>query len=160
VHCGKSRNLSGLPDYMYEDRQIYSMQFVENDKKLNMFHPGNPVHSWYTAISSPADEECGPLIGNSTIIALDPDGSVLPEGFVVGMPFHASDSIRQTTYLALGTSNQNDGSHRAFIVRGRRENSRSDGDHQVNLDQGRKCLCWTAVALLAGWRQGTRYETP
>lgn len=144
------------------------MQFVEDNKTLNLFKPGHPVHSWYTATCSPADEECGPLISNTAIIELDPDEGVPAQGFAVGMPFHGAhfDSITadwqtallcQTSYLALGIDNQEDQSHHAYIVQADSHNPTIGCGHQVNLDQGRRLLSWTAVAFLAGWRQGTRY---
>lgn len=160
----------GLPSYMDEDHQIFSVQFVENDKKLNLFKPGCPVHSWYTATPSPADEECGPFISNTPIIALDPNESVRMEGFAVGMPFHGThfDSstvdwpiapICQTSYLALGINKQRDHSHHAYIVQADSQHPTIGCDHQVYLDKGRRNRSWTAIALLAGWRQGTRYVT-
>ncbi len=164
------RDPSGLPSYMSKDRQIFSIEFVENDKKLNLFKPGHPVHSWYTATCSPADEECGPLMSNTARVALDPNINVPLEAFAVGMPFHGAhfDSITvdwqsaplcQTSYLALGINKQGDDSHYAYIVQANSHNSTIGCDHQVNLGQGRRLLTWTAVALLAGWRQGTRYAT-
>lgn len=152
---------------MCKDRQIFSIQFVENDKKLNLFQPGCPVHSWYTATCSPAHEECGPLESNTAILALDPNESIPGEEFAVGMPFHGAhfdnmtvdwqiEPLCQTSYLALGINQQRDHSHHAYIVQADSHNSTIGCDHQVDLDQGRRHQSWTAVALLAGWRQGTR----
>lgn len=155
---------------MYKDRQIFTIQFVEDDKKLNLFQPGIPVHSWYTAARNPADEECGPLFSNTALLAMDPDEGLPVECFEVGMPFHGAHTNNvtvnaqtapqcQTSYLALGINRQIDHSHYAYIVRAESQIPTISCKHMVDLDQGRKLQSWEAIALLAGWTQGTRYAT-
>lgn len=84
------------------------------------------------------------------------------------MPFHGARifnisigpqpvPICQTSYLALGISKTADESNHpnVFIVQADDHRTVSDGDHSVHLDEGRKLTGWKALALLAGWRQGT-----
>ena len=138
------------------------MQFVDDDKKLNLYMPGNPIHSWYTNTCSPMQEECGPILTNFAFISIGSEEFPANREFRVGMPFHAIhfENIPhcQTSYLALGISrDMNEGSNHpnAFIVQADYDIQAADCKHRVRLDYGRRLTSWKAVALLAGWRQGT-----
>lgn len=156
-----------LPSYIYKDRQIFSMQFVENDRKVNLYEPGKPVHRWYTATRVVEEESRGPMRNNTAIVPLDPDeersGS---EIFAIGMPFHGAhfDNLSvdgqtailcQSSYLALGINKQGDQAEYAYILRAETHTATAVCRHTVTLDRGRKIFSWKATALLAGWRQGT-----
>ena len=152
---------------MYKERYIFGVQFVEDDKKLNFYKPGNPVHSWYTAICSPAGSECNPVLSNFASINIGTNETPVNTEFEVAMPFHAAHfgnitvdwqtaPVCQTSYLALGitrgvcrTSRHPD----AFVVQANSHVSAIDCTHEIRLDEGRKLASWKAVALLAGWRQ-------
>ena len=154
---------------MYKERQIFGVQFVENDSKLNFYQPGNPVHSWYTTMCNPAEKECGPLLSNFAFINIGFNEGSLNIEFEVGMPFHGSHfedvavdgqpaPLCQTSYLALGISRSIDEtcSHQyAFLIQADCHVPASACRHDIDLDKGRKLVSWKAVALLAGWRKGT-----
>ena len=158
----------GLPSYMYKERQIFKTQFVDNDKKLNLFKPGNPIHSWYTTACNPTREECDPLLSNFAFINISTDDSYADGEFEVGMPFHAShfDGVTvdgqnalvcETSYLAIGISrncNRFSKHPDAFLVQAEDRVQAASCRHEVKLDDGRRLTRWKAVALLAGWRKG------
>lgn len=156
---------SGVPTHGYKDRLISSCQFVDNDSRLNFYQAGAPVHSWYTSCPDPAEEESGPIWSNTALIDIENDGTLAV--FEVGMPFYGihtysafvdrqSMPVCQITYFALAISktlNQN-GHKDVFIVHADSFLSVGSCDHNIHLDKGRKSSnSWTAVCLLAGFRQ-------
>ncbi|KAL6718316.1 hypothetical protein ACLMJK_004405 [Lecanora helva] len=156
-----------LSPHLHKERQIFDMQFVENDRKLNLYKAGHPIHSFYTNTCNPSREECGPLMTNLSYIDVEPDNFLSNTDFQLGMPFHAvhAETITsgqpttqcQISYLALGlTRLNNEGSNHpnAFVVQANRSMPSTSCCHEVFLDQGRRLLAWKVVALLAGWRSG------
>ena len=161
----KIRDPAGLPSYMHQERQIFSMQFVMGDSRLNFYTPGNPVHSWYTAVCNPGEEECGSMFSNAALITNE---GLVHTTLEVGMPFHGlhfhdlvvdeqSVPVCRNSYLALGITRCVNGSSDqpdAFIVQGDRRVHAAGCAHGIHLDEGRTLVSWNAVGLLAGWRKG------
>ena len=151
---------------MYKDRLIMGCQFVDDDSRLNFYEPGAPIHSWYTTYRNSAEEESGPIFSNTASIEIENDGT--RQAFEVGMPYYGihtygvsvdgqSMPVCQTSYFALAVSkalNQH-GQPDVFIVLGDSYLPVGSCDHSLHLDKGRKSRSWTAVAFLAGFKQGT-----
>ena len=158
----------GLPASRYKERLIFNVQFVDNNSKLNFYKPGNPVHSWFTPTCNPSESACAPIFANNAYINNENIDHHLEE-FAIGMPFHGSHSynitvdwsttpVCQMSYLALGMSrNRRDWSNHpdVFVVQADTTVSTAHCDHGIDLEGGRKLLSWKALALLAGYREGT-----
>ena len=88
------------PSHRYIDRQIFSMQFMENGSrmKLNLYKPGSPIHDWYTNSCNPVADESGPISSNSAFVAVEDNEE--HEEFAVGMPFHGRCS--PSNYFLIG----------------------------------------------------------
>lgn len=154
----------GLPIHMYKHRLMSNCQFVDNDSKLNFYKAGAPIHSWYTSCPDPADNENGPIYSNTASIDIGNDGA-RPE-FELGMPYYGTHTysvfvdrrsmpLCQISYFALAMSkalNQY-GQKDVFIVHTDSYLPVVSCDHNVHLDKGRNSNSWTAVALLAGFKQ-------
>ena len=158
---------------MAKSRQVFGLQFVANDNKLNLYRPGNPIHSWYTTSPNPAKEHHNAFIlHNGARIGFDSNSPFSSTEMEVGMPFHGlhseditlegqSETFCQFSYLALGIDKypsdkgKSDYHPDAFIVQADMHVPSSNCAHRVHLDNGRLLDMWTSVGLLAGWRQGT-----
>ena len=155
----------GLPTWMYKDRLISNCQFVDNDSKLNFYEPGAPIHSWYcTLCPNPADEGNGPIYSNTAWIDVGNSGA--GQEFEVGMPYYGihtysvfverrSLPVCQISYFALAMSkalNQY-GQTDVFIVHTASNLPVGSCGHEIDLDKGRRSSSWTALALLAGFKQ-------
>lgn len=155
----------------YKGRPIHDVQFVCNDRKINLYGLGHPIHGWFTTTTDPSEDEFTPPWSNSGLVHLESMKPVIHvDYFAVGMPFHAthydqvdvswqSALVCWTSYLALGygkshSQGSGDGHPDAYILQAETPVINSC-DHRVNLDDGRTLGTWKAVALLAGWRQGT-----
>ena len=157
---------------MYADAQIFSMDYVEGDKKINLYSLGHPVHSWYAWAWSSATAECGPLLRNSTMVNVS--GDDIYSDFVqfsIGMPFDGAhfkkfttDSLDEfvcrTSYLALALTKEKNWRGQsqhpdAFIMQAYADVPARSCGHEIALHDGRKLTRWNPVALLAGWREGT-----
>ena len=89
--------------------------------------------------------------------------------FSVGIPFTGIHSYNvdvdytdalmcRTSYLAIAIERdqpEDDTSKNAFIVQSDHDISRVTCAHTIDLDAGRRSSSWRALALLAGYRQGT-----
>ena len=149
-----------------QKRRLFGVQFVDYDKKLNFWRPGHPIHGWFTNTCRPGDT-FRPIVGNKETIDLDPS-SAYSETLSVDMPFHMCHSLHEDwqpgpmcemSYLALATTmelhQKADGAQtHTFIVQADHVIPSANCDHKNHLDDGRKLGSWTAVAYLAGWRQG------
>ena len=150
-----------------EKRRIIGVQFVDYDKKLNLCQAGHPIHRWFTNACRPGDT-FRTVLGNKETIDIDPSGPFL-ETLSIGMPFHKwhsfqedsqPDPMCETSYLALASTTElhqtRDGAQpHTFIVQADHLTPTASCDHESRvLDAGRKLRAWTAVAYLAGWRQG------
>lgn len=151
-----------IPFSDLNDRQIFNMEFVENEKKLNFFRPGHPVHSFYTFTRYRDIDGRPPILANKSLLLLHPYN--LPSSHAVGMPFygshstpaHADSPTCSTSYLALSIVCEADQPPHAYIARACAVvRPGAACNHEVHLDQGRKLIHWDMVAYLALWRQGT-----
>lgn len=152
-----------IPSSDLNDRQIFNMQFVESDKKLNFFRAGHPVHNLWTHTGDPIESGFRPpIVINRCWLQVNR----LHDAFIpsaVGMPFYGSHvtSIRRvrptcaTSYLALSIVSETDQPPHAYIVKGSDTRPGITCDHEVHLDNGRKLIHWDVAAYLVGWRQGT-----
>ncbi len=144
------------------------MQFVRDNKTINFYQPGDPVHRWYTHSCDPDASESGPIWKNR--VHLDLENEERWQAFHVGMPFHGVHTIsvlvsHQTiplcaiSFLAIGIHHDLDpfktDSFDAFIVQAESHSPSTSCSHIVDLESGRRNSSWKAIALLAGWRQGT-----
>lgn len=154
----------GLPTHIYKDRLISNCQFVDNDTKLNLYKAGAPIHSWYTSCPNPLDEESGTILSNTASIDIENDGT--RQAFEVGMPYYGIHTysvfadrqlmpVCQISYfaLAMGKTLNQHGQTDVFIVYSDSYLPVGSCDHNVHLDKGRKSSSWTALALLAGFKQ-------
>lgn len=143
---------------------ISSCQFVDDDSKLNLYKAGAPVHSWYMSCPDPAEEDSGSIWSNTAFIDSENDGE--HQAFEVGMPYYGihtysvfvdrqSMPVCQTSYFALAMSKTLNecGQTDVFVVSADSYLSVGSCDHKIHLDKGRKSSSWTALALLAGFRQ-------
>ena len=158
----------GLPATRYKERQIFGVRFVENDKKLNFYKPGSPIHSWYTPACNPSDARSAPISTNAAWLNIENQEDDVEE-FAIGMPFSAAHCYGVTvdwstapmcgnSYLALGMAKHRRASSNhpdVFIVQADAIVLSADCEHRSNPEEGRKAHSWTALALLAGYRQGT-----
>ena len=91
--------------------------------------------------------------------------SSTPVPFAIGMPFyghhtgdaegsHNNTNSCERDYLAIGIR-KDESNSRAFIVHTQHLTPAYRCSHEIHLDSGRQNIDWTAVAQLAGWRQGT-----
>ncbi len=153
----------GLPYHNFKDRQVFRMQFVRHDHTLNLYKPGDPIHSWYTHALSPFESECGPVFRNQALIDTGAKELFGYSECELGMPFHGAhfdgqpDPLCQNSYLALGISrnvNEISGHPNAFVVQADCHVRAAGCNHKMDLDNGRRVTSWKPVALLAGWRKG------
>ncbi len=144
------------------------MQFVRDNKTINFYEPGDPIHRWYTNSCDPDAPESGPMWKNR--VHLDLDNEERWQAFHVGMPFHGAHNITAyvsqqtipvcvTSFLAIGINHDfdtyNNDSYDAFIVQSETHSQSAGCLHLVDLDSGRRSSSWKAIVLLAGWRRGT-----
>ncbi len=158
------RDPPGLTTHTYKDRLISNCLFVDNDRKVNLYKGGAPVHSWYTNCPNSEEEESNPIFSNTASIDIENDGT--RQAFEVGMPYYGihtysvfvdrqSMPVCQLSYFALAMSktlNQN-GQTDVFIVHADSYLSVGSCDHDIHLDKGRKSSSWSALVLLAGFKQ-------
>ena len=154
----------GLPTYMYKHRSISNCDFVDDDSKVNFFTAGAPIHSWYTSCPNPVDEESGPILSNTATIDVENNGR--RQAFEVGMPYYGIHTYSvfldighvpmcRISYFALAMSktlNQH-GQTDVFIVHTDSYLPADSCDHNIHLDKGRNFRSWSALALLAGFKQ-------
>ena len=145
---------------------------MENDKKLNFYRPGSPIHSWYTPAYNPSDARSAPISANAAWLNIENVEDDVEE-FAIGMPFSAAHSYSDTTYsitvdwnavpmcensyLALGMTKYRRASSNhpdVFIVQAVAMVSPTDCEHRSNPEEGRKAHSWKALAFLAGYREG------
>ena len=149
---------------MYKERLMSNCQFVDNDSKLNFYEAGVPIHSWYTNCSNRVYDENGPILLNAALIDIGNDGA--RSEFEVGMPYYGIHTysvyvdrrfmpVCQISYFALAMSKALNphGQRDVFIVHTDSHLPVGSCDHNVHLDKGRKSSSWTALALLAGFKQ-------
>ncbi|KAL8940102.1 MAG: hypothetical protein Q9211_002434 [Gyalolechia sp. 1 TL-2023] len=157
-------SFSETDDVPNPSKTAFEPRFIDADKFLTFHDPNEPVHPW----SSPQVGSYGPGAGylreNSVPIDIEKQGR--PRRFVIDMPFHGlhtkghrrsddSELSCQESYLAVGVGYLC-GKNHAFIVRSNRYTSTERCHHtQIDLAEGRWLSDWQAVALLAGWRQGS-----
>ena len=146
---------------------------MENDKKLNFYRPGCPIHSWFTPVTNldfnPYDPLAAPpIFANTAFLDIENDEESF-KGFAIGMPFHAIHSYGFTvgwttarmcghSYLALGMTKHRRASSNhpdLFIVQVDTIVSSTNCEHRVNPEEGRRASRpWKALAFLAGYREG------
>lgn len=141
---------------------------MRDNKTINFYQPGDPIHRWYTHSCDPDASESGPMWNNR--VHLDLENEERWQEFHVGMPFHGAHTSRvfvshQTTplcvtsFLAIGIHHDldpcNNDSYDAFIVQAESHSPSTICSHIFDLESGRRNSSWKAIALLAGWRQGT-----
>ena len=140
---------------------------MENDKKLNFYKPGSPIHSWFTRADDLVDDSSAPIATNAAWLSIG-DGEEVVEEFAIGMPFSAAhyygvtvdwttEPMCRNSYLALGlTKRRRESSNHpdVFIVQANPILFSTDCEHRSNPEEGRKAHTWTALALLAGYREG------
>ncbi|KAL9608924.1 MAG: hypothetical protein Q9167_006264 [Letrouitia subvulpina] len=153
----------GFPDQMQKQQIFFNAQFVSHDTVVNLYAPGNPVHSWFFKAQSRITSLHGPVNTNRTMIDIDKTGSL--QEFAIGMPFYGwhrevakNKSKRDTetccmSYLAVGIDHSVPSN--AFIVYRKEVIEREDCDHHIDLDAGRRAFYWKGIGLLAGWRQSS-----
>ena len=150
-------------------RLIFNPSFSASDRVLNFFRPGSPIHNWYTNSTSASSSSSGPIHPNLAYVTLDPED--IPQPFQIGIPFHGSHTpsisvsysntpMCRSSYLALGHCTAtytplNPGGGNMFIVTADHDTAPTSCTHNINLDAGRRNSPWRALALLAGYRQGT-----
>ena len=131
---------------------------------MNLYKGGAPVHSWYTNCPNSEEEESNPIFSNTASIDIENDGT--RQAFEVGMPYYGIHTYSvfvdrhsmpacQLSYFALAMSktlNQN-GQTDVFIVHADSYLSVGSCDHDIHLDKGRKSSSWSALVLLAGFKQ-------
>ena len=148
-----------------KDGLAFHIQFVDDDRKANLYESGNPIHKSYILTSDPWVDGDTHTIANKAWIDIETSDSHLAP-FAIGMPFHAKHfedltvdwhdtPVCQTSYLALGMFEGNppkvDGLHpNVFIMQAEEPAVVSGCDHSVDLDSGRTQPSWKALALLAG----------
>lgn len=110
---------------------------------------------------------CNPSSPNATSVQLN-HATILLEGrgwdnYAISMPFHSlhetdlimADSLDpacRISYLAIGVSTR---THDAFIVQTELDRPSASCDHTTELEYGRRLgFQWSAIAFLAGWRDG------
>lgn len=155
---------SDMDDVPNPRKTAFEPRFNDADKFLTFYDPNEPVCRW----SSPQVGSHGPGTGyvreNSVYIDIEKQGR--PKEFVIDMPFHGqhtkghrrsddSELSCQESYLTVGVGRVR-GKNHAFIVRSNRYMATERCHHtQIDFAAGRWLLTWQAVALLAGWREGS-----
>ena len=149
------------------DRLIFDVQFVRDNRSINFYKPGDPIHCWYTNSCDPDGTESGPVWKNRAL--LDLENEERWQEFHIGMPFHGIHTIGVlvsnqtlplciTSYLAIGIHHDldpcSDDSYDAFVVQAEFHHQTTACPHRIDLESGRRNASWKAIALLAGWRQG------
>ncbi|KAL9124122.1 MAG: hypothetical protein Q9217_006518 [Psora testacea] len=156
-----------IPSHTGREPLIFGMQFAERGKQLDLFEPGRHIQSWYSHVSE-SREQTHTLVSPNTCL-LDLDNDDIWAEVLIGTPFHASHSSEvtvdwdpsphcSTSYLALGITEHSYGSDHpnVFIMQQEIYKRSQDCDHLLNLEAGRgPVFQWKALALLAGYRQGS-----
>ena len=141
---------------------IFKMQFTNNDKCLNFYQPGVPVHSWFTYCCK-VDCRNRTLRSNARVLMAPLDTY---EAYSCSMPFYASCYSEfdqtlnmyhcETTYLAIALAVNDRVKPNVFVVGGSVHwPATTICTHSRSLEEGiRNLTGWRAHGFLAGWRQG------